>query len=750
MFKIVQKSIQWGGRTLTLETGKMARQADGAVLAKYGNSTVLCTIVSDKKSKEGINFLPLTVHYREMAYSAGKIPGGFFKREGRSSEKEVLTSRLIDRPIRPLFPDNFYHETQVICTVLSHDGVNDTEILALIAASAAIAISGIPFDGPIGAANVGYHNGEFILNPTIQEGSKQELDLVVAGTKDSVMMVESEAKELSEEIMLEAVAFGHEQFRTVISMIAEFAEEVGLKEQMAVTVKDNSDLFKSISTFAEARVKAAYTDVAKQSRNKKIAEIEAEVSSKFIAEGFVPLDISTEFKHLKAQVVRNNVLDSNLRIDGRDSKTIRSIVTEVGLLPKTHGSALFTRGETQALVVSTLGTTQDEQIIDSLEGESRENFMLHYNFLPYCVGETTPLKAPGRREIGHGKLAWRAMKAVLPEKADFPYTIRVVSEITECNGSSSMATICGASMSMMDAGIPIRKPVAGIAMGLIKENDKFVVLSDIMGDEDHLGDMDFKVAGTNAGITALQMDIKISGISADIMKAALEQAKEGRIHILGKMAESIEEGRTTLNENAPNIITIQINKDKIKEVIGSGGSVIKKICEVSGAKIDIDNDGTIKIAANNSQSSDLATKMIQDIVLEAEVGQTYEGRVVKVLDFGAFVNFIGNKDGLVHISELTDTRVESVTDVVKEGDVVKVLVVGVDSKGKVKLSMRAVDQETGELNHNYSSSSNDSSDASRAKKPSSSSRPPRTGDRNDKFERKDRDGYNPEKRKYFQ
>jgi polyribonucleotide nucleotidyltransferase len=744
MFNIVKKSINWGERTLTLETGKIARQAHGSVVVSYGDSKVLCTIVSENTPKAGIDFLPLTVHYREMAYSAGKIPGGFFKREGKASEKEVLTSRLIDRPLRPLFPNNYHHETQIICTVLSHDGVNDTDIISIIAASAAIAISGVPFTAPIAAANVSYDGQHsFVLNPIIQDLARKNLNLVVAGTHDSVLMVESEANELSEEIMLAAIDFAHKQFQNVIELIQDFAKEVA-KPMREVKVGDqDTTLSKIISDKVSDKLILAYAETSKQTRNTQIHQLEQELLEQLQDQGYLPQSIHHHFKAIQAKIVRQNILKFDKRIDGRDSKTVRNIETEVSLLPKTHGSALFTRGETQALVVSTLGTTQDAQIMDSLEGEFRENFMLHYNFLPYSVGEATQLKPPSRREVGHGKLAWRAMKAVLPEKSDFPYTIRIVSEITESNGSSSMATVCGASMSMMDAGIPIKKAVAGIAMGLIKEEDEFVVLSDIMGDEDHLGDMDFKVAGTKDGITALQMDIKISGISAAIMQQALAQAKVGRMHILDKMSESISKVRENISENAPTITTININKDKIKEVIGSGGSTIKKICEVSGAKIDIENDGTIKIAAINSTASGIAIKMIQDIVLEAEIGKIYEGKVVKIVEFGAFVNFLGSKDGLVHISELTNSRVKNVNDVINEGDSVKVLVVGVDNKGKVKLSMRAVNQSTGELDESYNAKG-----AENASEPKSQDRP-RTK-RIERTQSNEHKEYQPQpERKYF-
>jgi polyribonucleotide nucleotidyltransferase len=766
IFNEFKKEIEWGGRKLTLETGKIARQADGAVIATYGETSVMCAVVSEKTAKEGIDFLPLTVHYREMAYAAGKIPGGFFKREGRPSEKEILTSRLIDRPIRPLFPQHYHHETQIICTVLSHDLVNDPDIVALIATSAALAISGIPFGGPVGAARVGYQNGEYVLNPFVAEMANSDLDLVVAGTYDSVLMVESEAHELSEEVMLDAVIFGQEQFKPVINLIKELADEAG-KERLELIVSHHDELLNQVNMLAESGLREAYKDSHKQSRYKKISDIEKHVIDTLTLEGHTSVLISSLLKKVKQNVVRNNILDSDHRIDGRDSKSIRPIVSEVGLLNKTHGSALFTRGETQALVVTTLGTAQDEQIIDALDGDGREHFMLHYNFPPYSVGEASPFRAPGRREIGHGKLAWRALRSLMPSKSSFPYTIRVVSEITESNGSSSMATVCGASLSMMDAGVPLKRPVAGIAMGLIKEGDRYSVLSDIMGDEDHLGDMDFKVAGTSCGITALQMDIKIAGINSNIMKVALDQAKDGRMHILARMSDSIIEHRSSLNENAPTITTITISKDKIREVIGSGGSVIKKICEVSGAKVDIDDTGVIKVAAVNSKAGDIAIKMIQDIVCEPEIGKVYEGKVVKIVDFGAFVNFMGSRDGLVHISELVAGRVNQVADVINENDNVKVLVVGVDNRGKVKLSMRLVNQETGEVNEDFNpeEASNNSGGEDKGSRAGGKSFRPKTGEKKDRgdragsssgersersSERGDRNGNSiGEKRKYF-
>ena len=694
MFKVTRKEIVWGGRPFVLETGKVARQADGAVMASYGNTVVLCTVVGAKSAKEGVDFLPLTVHYQEKAFAAGKIPGGFFKREGRPSEKEVLTSRLIDRPLRPLFPESFHNDVQVICTVLSHDLTNDPDMVALVGAAAALAISGIPFNGPLAGCRVAYVGGEYVLNPEPEQLEESRLDLVVAGTADSVLMVESAADQLTEEVMLGAVIYGHEHMQTVISMITDFASDAA-KPTWEINEVSLGDLEARISKLAEEELRQAYKEQSKQARTEKVAAAKDKALSVLTLEGNSPILINGLIKHLEKSIVRRDIVDSGIRIDGRDGKTIRPIVSEVGVLPRTHGSALFTRGETQALVVTTLGTSQDEQIIDALGGDSRESFMLHYNFPPYSVGESTPLRAPGRREIGHGKLAWRALQALLPSKADFPYTIRVVSEITESNGSSSMATVCGSSLAMMDAGVPLKSPVAGIAMGLIKENDKFAVISDILGDEDHLGDMDFKVAGTETGVTALQMDIKIRGITTEIMKIALDQAREGRIHILGEMAKALSQSRQGVNENAPTITTYNIAKDKIREVIGSGGKVIREICEVSGAKIDIEDDGTIRIAAINSTASDKALQMIKDIVLEPEIGKVYTGKVVKIVDFGAFVNFLGSRDGLVHISELAEGRVATVQDVVQEGDEVKVKVLGMDNRGKIKLSLREVDQATG-------------------------------------------------------
>lgn len=696
MFNVTKKSMEWGGRTLTLETGKIARQADGAVLATYGDTVVLCTVVSAKAPKEGIDFFPLTIHYQEKTYAAGKIPGGFFKREGRPSEKEILTSRLIDRPIRPMFADGFYNETQVICTLLSHDLQNDADIVSLIGASAALTISGVPFMGPIGAARVGIIDDEFVLNPTFAEMPDTKLDLVVAGTQSSVLMVESEAKELSEKTMLEAVMFGHKSMQPVMDMIIEMAEACA-KDPWELGPKLYDDaLVDAVKASAEAPLRAAYKLTNKQERSTAINAAREATLEALVTEETSKLAVTMVLKKVEQDIVRTDLIETGNRIDGRATDVVRPIEAEVGVLPRTHGSALFTRGETQALVVATLGTSQDEQLIDALEGSYYQNFMLHYNFPPYSVGEATPMRPPGRREIGHGKLAWRAVKPLLPTKEEFPYTIRIVSEITESNGSSSMASVCGASLAMMDAGVPLPRPVAGIAMGLIKEGEKFVVLSDIMGDEDHLGDMDFKVAGTDAGITALQMDIKINGITEEIMTIALDQASKGRKHILGEMAKALTSARTEMNENAPRITTFQINKDKIREVIGTGGKVIREIVETTGAKVDIEDDGTIKIFATTEEQSAEAEKWIRSITDDPEPGTIYTGKVVKIMDFGAFVNFMGARDGLVHISEIQEDRLENVTDVLNEGDEVKVKLLDVDNRGKCRLSMRVVNQETGE------------------------------------------------------
>ena len=697
MFQVYRKELDWGGRRLVLETGKIARQADGAVLATYGETTVLCTAVAAKTAKPGQDFFPLTVNYQEKTFAAGKIPGGFFKREGRPSEKETLVSRLIDRPIRPLFVSGFRNETQVVCTVLSHDLENDPDIVALVGASAALTISGIPFMGPIGGARVGYVDGQYVLNPTAAQLENSELDLVLAGTQEGVLMVESEAQELSEETMLGAVTFGHKGFQPVIDAIIELAETCAKEPwALAAALPEKAEIDAKLRAEIGPLLEAAYKEQGKQERSNRLDAAKLQAVALF-PDNAAHAELAAKlFKDLEKDIVRGAIIRGEKRIDGRDTRTVRPIIAEVGVLPRTHGSALFTRGETQALVVATLGTGQDEQMIDALEGEYRQHFMLHYNFPPYSTGEAGRMGSPGRREIGHGKLAWRAVRPMLPTKEGFPYTIRVVSEITESNGSSSMASVCGASLSLMDAGVPLKRPVAGIAMGLIKEQDGFAVLSDILGDEDHLGDMDFKVAGTSEGVTALQMDIKITSITEEIMRIALDQAKEGRAHILGEMAKALTGARDEVSENAPRITTISIPKDKIREVIGSGGKVIREIVETTGAKVDIDDDGTIKIAATDASASQAAIDWIKGIVAEPEQGHIYIGKVVKVVDFGAFVNFLGAKDGLVHISELAQQRVGKTADVVKVGDQVKVKVLGFDDRGKVKLSMRQVDQQTGE------------------------------------------------------
>ncbi|MBF0250937.1 MAG: polyribonucleotide nucleotidyltransferase [Alphaproteobacteria bacterium] len=699
MFKEFRKEIEWGGRTLVLETGKIARQANGAVMATYGETKVLCTAVAENNERPGIDFFPLSVHYQEKTYAAGRIPGGFFKREGRPSEKETLVSRLIDRPIRPLFAKGFKNETQVICTVLQHDMENDPDIVSMIGTSAALTISGAPFMGPIGGCRVGYINGEYVLNPHIDEMVNSELDLVVAGTKEGVLMVESEASELSEEVMLGAVTFGHDAFQPVIDMIIEMAEQCA-KDPMDIAPAPEGldDVKAKVKELAEAGLRDAYKISDKLDRQAAVAAAKAGAAEKIREEfdaDLVGKVLDDAFKSLEKSIVRRSILETGIRIDGRDTKTVRPIVTEVGVLPRAHGSALFTRGETQSLGVATLGTGSDEQIIDALEGSYRNHFMLHYNFPPFSVGEAGRFGATGRREIGHGKLAWRAIHPVMPTKEDFPYTIRVVSEITESNGSSSMASVCSCSLALMDAGVPLKRPVAGIAMGLIKEDDGVAVLSDILGDEDHLGDMDFKVAGTEEGITSLQMDIKITSITQDIMKTALAQAKDGRLHILGEMGHTITEGRDHVAATAPRIETFTIKKDKIRDVIGAGGKVIREICETTGAKVDLDDDGTVKVAAVDEKAMEAAINWIKGIVAEPEVGMIYTGKVVKIMDFGAFVNFMGPRDGLVHISELANHRVEKVTDVLKEGQEVKVKLIGIDDRGKVKLSMKVVDQETG-------------------------------------------------------
>jgi polyribonucleotide nucleotidyltransferase len=699
MFNIDVEEFEWGGRTLRLETGRLARQADGAVLATYGETTVLATVVSDRTPKSGVDFFPLTVNYQEKTYAAGKIPGGYFKREGRPTEKETLVSRLIDRPIRPLFAEGYRNETQVIVTVLSYDMENEPDVVAMAASSAALTLSGVPFMGPVGAARVGLLNDQFVLNPTLEQIKTSSLDLVVAGTADAVLMVESEAKELSEERMLAAVMFGHASFQPVIDAVIRLAER-GAREPRAFLPEDTSGPYREVRCLAEADLRQAYAIIGKEERRDTLASIKERVVSVLAPEGKEDapslLLLADAFKKLEKDIVRGSILETGRRIDGRDLVTIRPIKCEVGVLPRTHGSALFTRGETQAMVITTLGTGEDEQYIDALEGTYKETFLLHYNFPPFSVGETGRMGGAGRREIGHGKLAWRAIHPMLPAQDSFPYTIRVVSEITESNGSSSMATVCGASLSLMDAGVPIKAPVAGIAMGLIKQDERFAVLSDIIGDEDHLGDMDFKVAGTANGVTSLQMDIKITGITEEIMQTALFQAKAGRLHILEKMSEAITEARPGLGEHAPRIEVMTIPTDKIREVIGSGGKVIREIVEKTGAKIDISDDGTIKIASSSGTAINAAIKWIKSIVSEPEVGEIYDGTVVKVVDFGAFVNFFGARDGLVHVSELAPRRVAKVSDVVKEGDKVKVKLLGFDQRGKVRLSMKAVDQTTGE------------------------------------------------------
>ena len=699
MFQIHREELDWAGRKLVLETGKVARQADGAVMASWGETTVLATVVSAKAPKPGLDFFPLTVNYQEKAFAAGRIPGGYFKREGRPSERETLLSRLIDRPIRPLFPDGYRNETQVVITVLSHDLETDPDVLAMVAVSAALTLSGVPFMGPIGGARVGLVNGALKLNPTIEEMKLSELDLFVAGTQDAVLMVESEAKELSEEMMLEAVMTGHRGFQPVIDAIIRLAERAA-KDPRDLIIPDTTEVASAVAQIAEAELREAYKHTVKQERYAAVDAVKAKVTAALFPEGgeakFTKEEVGAAFKELQAKVVRWNILDTGVRIDGRDVKTVRPIVSEVGVLPRTHGSALFTRGETQALVVATLGTGEDEQYVDSLEGTYKERFLLHYNFPPYSVGETGRMGSPGRREIGHGKLAWRAIRPMLPAPAEFPYTLRVVSEITESNGSSSMATVCGTSLALMDAGVPLKAPTAGIAMGLILEGERFAVLSDILGDEDHLGDMDFKVAGTSNGVTSLQMDIKIAGITEEIMRVALAQARDGRLHILGEMAKAITASRAELGEFAPRIETLKIPTDKIRDVIGTGGKVIREIVEKTGAQINIEDDGTVKVASADGNSIKAAINWIKSIASDPEVGLIYEGTVVKTADFGAFVNFFGAKDGLVHISQLSKQRVNKTTDVVKEGDRVKVKLLGFDDRGKVRLSMRVVDQETGE------------------------------------------------------
>ena len=696
MFDILKKEISWGGRALTLETGRIARQADGAVLASYGETTVLCTVVAEKIAKPGVDFLPLTVHFQEKSFAAGKIPGGFFKREGRPSEKEVLGSRLIDRPIRPLFPHGFHHEVQVICTLLSFDLENDPDIVAIIGASAALAISGIPFQGPLGAARVGFQEGAYVLNPTFDQLKTSQLDLVVAGTKEGVLMVESEAYELSEDVMLDAVMFGHESFQPVIKLINELAKEVGKASwEVEDTSAQEKKLYARVKKAAEKDLRAAYGLTQKAERYTALTKIRAATLEALVDDETSESQVQNQMKALEQEIVRGDILEKGVRIDGRDTKTIRPIMCEAGFLPRTHGSALFTRGETQAIVVATLGTAQDEQIVDALSGEERARFMLHYNFPPYSVGETGRIGSPGRREIGHGKLAWRALHPLMPEKDKFPYTVRVVSEVTESNGSSSMASVVGGSLALMDAGVPLKSPVAGIAMGLVQEGKNIAILSDILGDEDHLGDMDFKVAGTREGVTALQMDLKVTSITRDIMKKALAQAQEGRFHILDEMSKCLGHSRTEISENAPRIVSIQIAKEKIRELIGPGGKMIREICETTGTKIDISDDGKVDISGMNQSAIEAALEKVKIVAMEPEVGMVYKGVVAKIMDFGAFVNYMGEKSGLVHISQLSIERVGKVEDVVKAGDHVYVKFIGVDDRGKVKLSMKTVDQRSG-------------------------------------------------------
>ncbi len=703
MFDIKRKTIEWGGRTLTLETGRIARQADGSVLATYGETVVLATVVAAKTAKAGIDFFPLTVNYQEKTFAAGKIPGGFFKREGRPSEKETLTSRLIDRPIRPLFVKGFKNEVQVVVTVLAHDLENDPDIVAMVAASAALTLSGAPFMGPIGGARVGYIDGEYVLNPTLDQvkSADNKMDLIVAGTADAVMMVESEIQELAEDIVLGGVSFAHKQMQPVIDAIVELADHAA-KEPVDFQPTDDSAMIEAINGLVGADIRAAFSIKEKAARQAGVSAAKSKVMAELAKseakpDGFDAIKLGSAFKDAEAHVLRRDIIENGHRVDGRDVKTVRPIESEVGILPRAHGSALFTRGETQALVVATLGTGDDEQFIDALEGTYKEKFLLHYNFPPYSVGETGRMGSPGRREIGHGKLAWRALRPMLPTPEEFPYTMRLVSEITESNGSSSMASVCGGSLALMDAGVPLKKPVSGVAMGLILEpSGEFAILTDILGDEDHLGDMDFKVAGTADGITSLQMDIKIPGITEEIMRQALHQAQAGRLHILEEMNKALSGSRESLGEHAPKIETIKIPTDKIREVIGSGGKVIREIVEKSGAKVDIQDDGTIKVAASEQSKIDAAIKMIESITKEAEVGKIYDGKVVKVVDFGAFVNFFGAKDGLVHISQISQEKVGKTSDVLTEGQTVKVKLVGFDDRGKTKLSMKVVDQETGE------------------------------------------------------
>ncbi|WP_341762074.1 polyribonucleotide nucleotidyltransferase [Candidatus Tisiphia endosymbiont of Thecophora atra] len=694
MFEEITKTIELGGKLLELTTGKIARQADGAVMVKMGGSVLLCTAVSSKEAKEGIGFFPLTVHYKEMAFAAGKIPGGFFKREGKGSEKEVLVSRLIDRPIRPLFHPAFLNETQVICTVLSYDPECNTDILAIIGASAALALSSVPYQDIVAASRVGLINDQFILNPSFSQLKDSKLDLVVAGTKTSVMMVESEADLLSEEKMLEAIEFGHKALQPVIELINDLVKSAG-KPKLQLTDLFPTSLKEQIRSIASEDIQHAFSIKSKQERVLAVKHV-SDIIKRHFAEDIANNNLTNsqiEFalKEVESEILRQNVLKSNIRIDGRKPEDIRNIACEVALLPKTHGSSLFTRGETQSLVVATLGTGQDEQIVDSLDEEYKERFMLNYIFPPYSVGEATPVRAPGRREIGHGKLAWRAINRMLPTKEQFPYSIRVVSEITSCNGSSSMATICGSSMALMDAGVPITTPIAGIAMGLIKEGDKFVVLSDIMGDEDHLGDMDFKVAGGKHGITALQMDIKISGVTFEIMKHVLAQAKLGLVHILQEMDKTINKTNNHISQYAPCIQSFKIDKDKIRDVIGPGGKVIREICDMTSAKIDISDDGNVTVSTIGKEKLDMAVEKIKSIAFDPEIGGIFNGTVVKILDSGAFINYLGNRDGFIHISEISKERIESVSSVLKHGDIVKVKLIGFDNKGKAKLTIKNID-----------------------------------------------------------
>ena len=756
MFNVVKKEIEWNGKTLSLETGKIARQAGGSVLAKYGNTTVLCAVTVASKAAPGADFFPLTVHYLEKSYAAGKIPGGFFKREAKPTDAATLTARLIDRPIRPLFPSNFYNEVNVICTVLSYDPTCNPDIVALVATSAALSISEAPFDGPVGSSRVGKIEDKFVLNPSDEELKSSTMDLVVAGTDSSVLMVESEAKQLSEAEMLEAIKFGHDAFQPVIKMISELQSEAG-KKKIEVITEDNSAIKKEIAEFVGDRLINAYKTREKQDRATQLDAISSDIKEKFVNEeaGICANKIKSIFKGLSQEIVRNDVLANGTRIDGRKTDEVRQIDVETGLLPQVHGSALFTRGETQALVVATLGSSKDEQMIENLDpGMKKESFLLHYNFPAYSVGETGPLRPPGRREIGHGKLAWRAINPVFPSSEEFSYTTRIVSEITESNGSSSMATVCGTSLALMDAGVPIKEAVSGIAMGLIKEGDEYVVLSDIMGDEDHLGDMDFKVAGTKNGITSLQMDIKINGITFEIMEKALGQANTGRAHILDKMCAVVPETRTELNENVPKVEILTIPQKKIREVIGARGAVIKEICAVSGAAVDVDDNGTIKIASNDSDAIAKAVAMIQEITFEPEIGDIYEGPVVKVIDAGAFVSISNNRDGFIHISELAEYRVDFVEDVINEGDIVKVKVIGFDKKGRPKLSFRCVDQKTGEdISESIANKPQmvDERESGGRRDDRRNGGGDRNKDRNKNNDRKDRDdkGDTPERRGFF-